>query len=99
MKRSSTAAERRYMARAKELGCMLCRHLGYGETEAQIHHARLFVGWGRDGHFNVIPLCFEHHEGDTGLHLLGREQFAARYGISELELLARTQKELAACAA
>lgn len=37
---------------------------------------------------NTIPLCMEHHTGNTGIHLLGRELFASLYGYSELELLA-----------
>jgi hypothetical protein len=94
MKRSSTAAERRYMARAKELGCMVCRHMGYEDSPAEIHHARTTVGWGRGGHLNVIPLCALHHRGADGIHTLGRSGFAAKHGVSELELLARTQSEL-----
>lgn len=94
MKRTATAAEKRHMARAKKLGCALCEHLGLGETPAEIHHARTKVGWGRDGHTSVIPLCPEHHRGNTGIHAMGRSQFAAMYGISEIDLLTSVNESL-----
>lgn len=82
------------MARAQELGCALCAHLDLDETPAEIHHARTKVGWGRDGHTSVIPLCPEHHRGNMGIHAMGREQFTVIYGITESELLASVNASL-----
>ena len=45
----------------------------------------------RNSHDNVIPLCPEHHRGNTGYHGLGRKAFERRYGVTEAEL----QDELA----
>lgn len=91
MKRSSTKAERDYMRRVSEIGCILCRHLGLGETPACVHHARSIHGWGRSSHYDTIPLCFEHHVGKNGVHDMGRDQFARLYRVSEVELLALTK--------
>ena len=90
MKRSSTAAEKRHMQRVSELGCALCRHNGYMDSECEIHHVRTKHGWGRSSHMDTIGLCFGHHRGQTGVHSMGRDEFTALHGISELELLAQT---------
>lgn len=94
MRRSATAEEKRHMARVAGLGCVLCRHLKLGETSAEVHHVRIKVGWGRDGHGNVIGLCPEHHTGKTGVHSMGRQQFTDLHGVSELELLSKVKEEL-----
>lgn len=44
----------------------------------------------RSSHFLSIPLCPEHHRGETGFHGLGRRAFEARYKLSELDLLDMT---------
>ena len=41
---SKTKAESQYLGRVAELGCVLCRRLGLGETPAEIHHARTGTG-------------------------------------------------------
>lgn len=85
---ASTAAEKAHMAAVAALGCILCHHLGFGLSPAEVHHVRVNHGWGRSGHFNTIPLCPAHHRGQPfGVHDMGREEFTARYGISELDLL------------
>jgi hypothetical protein len=35
----------------------------------------------------VIPLCPEHHRGNTGIHGLGRKGFERRYDVTEDTLL------------
>jgi hypothetical protein len=42
----------------------------------------------------IVPLCFEHHVGNTGVHGMGRKAFAAHYGVTEEDLLEQTQKLL-----
>jgi hypothetical protein len=76
--------ERRYLSSVANLGCILCRHLSYGETPAEIHHIRRFGG--KRSNCKVIPLCPEHHRGNTGVHGLGHKGFEKRYGITEMEL-------------
>lgn len=95
MKRSSTAAEKRHMQKVAEMGCIVCSHVyGYNDTPAQVHHVRVNHGWGRSSHFMTIPLCAEHHTGKTGVHSMGRDEFEAMHGFSELRLLEIVQNKL-----
>ena len=75
-----------------QLGCALCRHLGYGETPSHIHHIRR-LGMKRQN-ARVIPLCPEHHTGNTGVHGLGKKMFTKHYGITEEDLLEQTERLL-----
>ena len=94
-KKAATREEKAYMGRAAELGCVLCRHLGYGATPAEIHHPRTGTGAGRRAaHTDGIPLCTEHHRGNTGLHGMGRKAFEREYQITELELVSITHQLL-----
>lgn len=86
MKRTSTAEEIRIMRRVAEMGCIVCERMGYPGTPAEIHHVRVNHGWGRSSHKAILPLCPEHHRGNTGVHSMGREQFRDMYGKSEIEL-------------
>lgn len=95
MKRSSTAAEKRHMQRVAEMGCIACSYIyGHSDTPAEVHHVRLNHGWGRSGHLMTIPLCFEHHRGKAGVHNMGRDEFEALHGFSELRLLEIVQDKL-----
>lgn len=86
----------RHKDRVAELGCVLCRHLGYGETPASLHHIREGQGMSqRASDWMVVPLCWAHHQGKEGLHGLGTRAFEARYRMSELDLLAKTIEALA----
>jgi hypothetical protein len=84
-----TKNERKYYDKIARLGCSLCRHLEYGETPAEIHHLRRYGG--KRSLAEVIPLCPEHHRGNTGLHGLGRKGFENKYGIDEDFLLEQTK--------
>jgi len=90
-----TKAERQHLSRLADLGCVLCRRLGLGETPAAIHHIREGQGMGqRASHFEAVPLCPEHHQGASGIHGLGRRAFERRYGLTELDLLADARRLL-----
>lgn len=81
-----------HMARVRELGCILCQHLGMGMTPASAHH----IGdTAERSDFLTIPLCPEHHQGKTGFHGLGEREFNRRYKTSEIALLAMTIERLA----
>jgi hypothetical protein len=87
----TTIAERKHMSAVAELGCAVCRRMGYPGTPAEIHHKRAGMGLGRRAsHFEVIPLCPEHHRGSTGLHGLGTKGFEKHYGYDEADLLKDT---------
>ena len=95
MKRAATAAERRHMATVVAMGCVVCSHcLGINDTPAVVHHVRVDHGWGRSSHTETIPLCPEHHVGATGVHSMGRAEFTAMWGYSEIDLLEMTLSRL-----
>jgi hypothetical protein len=86
---------KRHLTRIAGLGCILCRHLGYGETPAEIHHLREGQGAAQRGSdWTAVPLCPAHHRGQEGMHGLGVRGFATRYRLDELDLLALTIEAL-----
>jgi len=88
-------AQKEHLNQVASLGCVLCKHLDLGNSPAQIHHIREGQGMSqRASHFLVVPLCPEHHTGNSGLHGLGERGFYTRYKLSELDLLAMTIEEL-----
>jgi hypothetical protein len=86
-----TKDEKDYLSRVVELGCAVCRRLGFNDTPSEVHHLRTGTGRGRASHYDTIPLCPEHHRGRTGIHGLGTKGFAKHYGFTELELLEETR--------
>ena len=79
----SKAAERAYMGRVAEIGCIVCG------SPAQVHHIREGQGMAqRASNYLVIPLCPEHHTGSFSVHKSPR-QFKDIYG-DELALLSET---------
>lgn len=92
----SSAAAKRHMGRVADLGCILCRHLGYGQTPAHVHHLKEECGASqRQSDFLTIPLCPEHHTGQSGFHGMGSKQFERTYRLTELDLLAMTLEAMA----
>jgi hypothetical protein len=87
-----TKDEREHYGRIARLGCILCRHLGYGESPCEIHHCRRFGG--KRANAPVIGLCPEHHRGNTGVHGLGAKGFEKHYKIGQEELLEMTERLL-----
>ena len=88
-------ADKEHMNRVASIGCILCMHLDLGETPAQLHHIREGQGMSqRASNFLVVPLCPEHHQGNSGVHGLGERGFYTRYKLSELDLLAMTLEAL-----
>ena len=82
-------SEKEHLNRVAELGCVLCWILYNEYTPCQVHHLKKGCGIGqRASHFITCGLCPEHHTGQTGFHGLGRRAFEARYGLTELDLLA-----------
>jgi hypothetical protein len=83
----TTKEEKKHMNAVAELGCAVCRRMGYAGTPAELHHPRrLSGGWGRSSNMTVIPLCPEHHRGNTGVHGLGTKGFPKHWGFTEEDL-------------
>lgn len=81
----------RHMGRVAGIGCIICHHMGLGETPAVVHHLEEETGAAqRQDDFLTIPLCPEHHVGASGVHTLKKDGIYRRYGVSELDLLAMT---------
>ena len=83
-----TKAEKEHLSKVAALGCMVCKRMGYEGTPAEIHHPRRGTGLGqRASNYDAIPLCPEHHRGNTGIHGLGTKGFPKRWGFTESDLL------------
>ena len=91
----TTKAEKKYMGQVAELGCAVCRRMGYEGTPAELHHRKAGIGIGRrSSHWQVIPLCPEHHRGATGVHGLGTKGFMKYWSYTEDDLLEDVRKLL-----
>lgn len=96
MSKPMTAVEKRYVDACVRAGCALCRYLRLGETSALWHHQRTGQGKMRAKHTHGCALCLSHHDqSGSGVHNMGRPQFAALYGISEVGLINLTRREFA----
>jgi hypothetical protein len=91
-----SASERRHITRVKTTPCVLCKHIGVAAApESDAHHIRTGQGMSqRSGDFLTIAMCKEHHQGNSGIHMLGRSGFEARYHITELDLLNDTLDQI-----
>ncbi len=87
-KKVATKGEREHLSKVASLGCLVC------QRPANVHHIRpIGLGMGiRSGHYQTIPLCRDHHQGQFSIHNC-KEQFEARYG-TEHEMLQRTLNEI-----
>ena len=87
-----TKAQLRHWERVRALGCMIC------QRPPEIHH---ITGAGmakRASHWDVIPLCFDHHSAQTPLGFgqavhKGTRTFEANYG-TQLEMLNKVRERL-----
>jgi hypothetical protein len=89
-----TKDEKKYLDKVARVGCILCRTaLGVEEPpHAEIHHIRRFGG--KRATSPVIPLCPEHHRGNSGVHGLGAKGFEAKWGTSQEALLEKLHELL-----
>jgi hypothetical protein len=89
----ATKNEKNALNKIAELGCVLCSEvLGFEGTPSELHHIRRHGG--KRSASPVIPLCPEHHRGNSGVHGLGHKGFANKWGITEEELLERVNQKL-----
>ena len=92
----SNKYEKQHMAKVAALGCCVCRRVGFGQVDAEVHHIAL--GSGKRSDFAVAPLCVEHHRGQSGLHGKGTKAFVVAYrvpGETEYGLLVWVAEDLA----
>lgn len=93
----SSKAGKQWMGDIAQLGCVVCRNLGYGETPAEVHHIRTGQGKMRAKDEDSIPLCPPHHRtGGYGVaYHAGARKWQENFG-SELVLLEQTKNDVAA---
>lgn len=95
-KRPRTKQETEYHARVAALGCQINNNQCGGRLE--VHH-KTGAGMGkRASHYDVIPLCFNHHSAQTPLpfgHAVhkGTRSFEQRYGTQD-DMIAMVQSLL-----
>jgi hypothetical protein len=91
-----TKDQKKYLSKVANLGCIICTRLGFAGTPAEIHHVRgLGLGMGvRSSHYDTLPLCPEHHRGNTGYHGMGRKAFERQYDVTETQLLEQVKEML-----
>jgi len=76
-----------------ELGCILCSEiLGIEGSAAELHHVRRFGA--KRATSDLLPLCPEHHRGNSGVHGLGTKGFEVKWGVTYEKLLERVSQKL-----
>jgi hypothetical protein len=89
----ATKDEKKSLDAIAALGCILCSEvLGIEGTKAELHHVRRFGA--KRSASPVLPLCPEHHRGNSGVHGLGTKGFERKWNISYEVLLERVSEKL-----
>lgn len=90
-----TKAEQIHKRRVAELGCMACSMgMNIHTPDVELHHLRAGQGWGKGDYRTLIPLCYEHHRGNKGVHGLGTKGWPKHYAFTEQQMLDETLKQL-----
>ena len=87
-KKSKTKDEKNWLNKISNFGCVVCRkHYEIDDAPpANCHHIRQGMGAGqKNSHYMVLPLCWEHHQGQDGFHSAPKT-WQKKYG-TEAELL------------
>lgn len=86
-----TKAAKAHMGKVAELGCWVCRKVGYGPTPAQVHHLRAGQGMAQRGSdWLTIPLCERHHSNHSPDGVHGGRRVWMLHGLDEIDALADT---------
>lgn len=89
-------SERKRNDNIAKLGCVLCYYMGINDTPAELHHVRRFGG--KRSLAPILPLCTEHHRGNTGVHGLGAKGFEKYHQVEFDTLIEIVEKRLAGLA-
>jgi hypothetical protein len=89
----ATKNEKIALDKIARLGCILCSEvLGIEGSEAELHHVRRFGT--KRATSPILPLCPEHHRGNSGVHGLGAKGFESKWGITQERLLECVNQKL-----
>lgn len=89
-------SEKEHLNKLSDMGCIVCRNVGYGDSPAEIHHLRKGCGAGqRASNYRAIPLCPQHHRlGGYGVAIhAGQKEWEKNFGTEE-QLLEQALKEI-----
>jgi hypothetical protein len=88
-----TKDEKIALGKIARLGCILCSEvLGIKGSPAELHHVRRYGA--KRSASPVLPLCPEHHRGNSGVHGLGTKGFENKWNVSYETLLERVNEKL-----
>ena len=89
-------SEATWKARLGQIGCVLCTRFGLAQRgRTYLHHVREGQGMSqRASDYLCIPLCWEHHVGADGVHVLGKGGLFQRFKLDEIGLLELTLKAM-----
>ena len=79
------------MARVADLGCIVCRNEGLGNTRPTLHHIRRMGA--KTDHSKIIPLCPRHHQHGPDAFHYDSAAWQMRFGTQE-ELLEQVRNLL-----
>jgi hypothetical protein len=89
----ASKSEKIALNKIAELGCIICSEiLGIQGSAAELHHVRRYGT--KRATSPILPLCPEHHRGNSGVHGLGTKGFEIQWGITYEELLDRVNQKL-----
>ena len=84
-------AAKDHMEKVSKLCCVICLYkLGIETKPVSVHHDTVPAD-----DFAVAPVCYEHHQGSTGVHGLHRRAFKAMWRLTDTDLLALTNRAIA----
>ena len=83
------------LSKIAELGCCVCRKIGYPGTPAELHLPSIKQSKNSTKRVEIVlPVCPLHHRGETGIHGLSKRNFEKFYGFTFAELLEDTNNLL-----
>lgn len=90
--RTPTIAEKEWMNKIGDFGCIVCFNNGVTDGPVSIHHIEGRVK--PSAHLLTIPLCGLHHQGKYGIGLhSGKAEWEKRYG-TQITLLKQVRSLL-----
>ncbi|QDP61024.1 MAG: hypothetical protein Tp1123DCM1511741_13 [Prokaryotic dsDNA virus sp.] len=78
-----TKKEKKHMRQVAQIGCIICRKLGYEDTPAELHHINNGIMGKRATNFEVIPLCPYHHRTSNEAYHYNTKLFTEKWGTQE----------------
>ena len=84
----------KHYSKVADLGCIICKKMGFADSPAAIHHIKdQFMLGKKADYLNVIPLCPLHHRISEHAYHYSPKNFSEKWG-SQAELLEETNQLL-----